>query len=404
MRILFLTSTYPFPPHSGYQLRCYNILTRLAKRHEVFLLSFSRDAVPHTFETILEPYLIGQRTILGAHTNVRAALLGLVKTTPFHVYTHWDQRFLAEFKDVIGRFSFDVVYANFMYFTPYVRYLDNDVVRVLDQHNVDHEVWKRMATSESSWLRRLYAYQNYLKTNFYERRAYRAYDLIISVSERDRMETSRIVESASHIVVVPNGVDYEAYQREHLPQRCSKRILFTGSDSARNIKAISYFINRIFPMVRASIPDATFVIAGKISKKSLGKLLDQPGVQYVGPVADIVPEFLRSGIFVAPFVLGGGTKLKVLEAMASGCAVVTTTVGCQGLSVVNGEHVLIANDDKAFADAVIRLIKDNSLRSKLTQRAKHLVRSRYNWDDIVRNLNDILEAKVAEIRGGRVSV
>lgn len=403
MRILFLTSTYPFPPRSGYQLRCYNILTRLARRHEVFLLSFSREAVPHSFEDGLQPYLIGQRTVLGAYSTVGAALLGLVKPTPFHVHTHWDRTFVAEFQSAVERFNFDVVYANFIYFTPYLRYVGNSAVKVLDQHNVDHEVWYRMSNSERSWLRRLYARQNYLKTSIYERLAYRSYDLVVSVSERDKLETRKIAESC-HIVVAPNGVDYTAYQRECPPRRCSERILFTGSDSTRNLEAIGYFVEQIFPMVRAVRPRSTFVIAGKIAKKSLGKFVEQPGVQYVGPLDDIVPEFLRSGIFVAPFVLGGGTKLKVLEAMAAGCAVVTTTVGCQGISAVNGEHVLVADDERSFADAVVRLMEDDALRCKVTENARHLVRSKYDWDKIATDLNDVLEAKVAEIRGGKCSV
>ncbi|QGP92683.1 Glycosyl transferases group 1 [Neomoorella glycerini] len=392
MNILFLTSTYPYPPHSGYQLRCYHFIRQLAERHEIYLISFTRKMPKQSDLQAMQRLVTDQWIVEGAYSSVSKALIGLFKPVPFHVFSHQSREFARALSNICAKTRFDVIYSNFIYFTPYVRQFASPMtLKVLDQHNVDRDVWQKMARYEASFPRRMYSLLNLLKTKRFEKQSYPLYDLVISVSADDARIT-REISPGSHVVEVASGVDCAEYKPPSRVLRDPYTILFTGSGASRNLEAIRNFARNIFPNVRRAYPAAKFQVVGNINPAELKVERTLPGFEFVGKVENIKPYFWNASIFVAPFKLGGGAKLKIFEAMAAGLPVVGTPTGCQGIDgAEDGKHFLIAQSDDDFTAKVIGLLRDIELRKSIARNGMRLVQERYDWRYLVSKLDGELE-------------
>jgi glycosyltransferase involved in cell wall biosynthesis len=220
-------------------------------------------------------------------------------------------------------------------------------------------------------------------------------DAILATSEVDRGALASEVGGIP-IHVVPNGVDtqYFAPGRHGDPAL----LLFTGAMTyGPNADAMRYFCAEIFPRVQALVPEASLAIVGREPPPWLRRLAGD-GIQVTGTVTDVRPWMERAAVFVVPLRMGSGTRLKILEAMASGCAIVSTTIGCEGLDVTHGEDILIADTPVAFAAEVARCLRDPTLRATLGGRARQLVERRYEWGTIGRELGDFYRALADRIR------
>ena len=228
---------------------------------------------------------------------------------------------------------------------------------VLFQHNVESALWQRMATTESNPVKR-FAYQiEARKMTRYERRALRKFHHVIAVSEHDRQQMLAMDPSCS-ITVVPTGVDTQKYPLAPPASANPPRIVFTGSmDWEPNIDAVDYFCREIFPRVRAEFPAAVFQIVGR-NPHARVKQLASPSVQVTGTVPSVA-EYLRDAtVVVVPLRIGGGTRLKIFEAMAMGKAVISTSIGAEGLDVESGRDLMLADDAASIAQAINLLLRD----------------------------------------------
>jgi glycosyltransferase involved in cell wall biosynthesis len=259
-------------------------------------------------------------------------------------------------------------------------------VRILDEHNVEHRLLERIWRHERDPLRRIYAYVQARKFRRDELAACRHVDAVLTTSLDDRDLLTPDVDGTP-VRVVPNGVDTDFF-RPGGGQEDPVGLLFTGAmNYAPNADAVLHFCTEILPTIHASIPETSLAVVGRNPPDRI-QSLGTDRIAITGTVRDVRPWMARAAVFVVPLRVGGGTRLKILEALACGRAVVSTSLGCEGLDVTNGDDILVADTPTAFADAVVRCLRDPELRRRLGGRGRALVERRYRWDAIGHDLSD----------------
>ena len=393
MRILWVKAGKLLPVDTGGKIRSYNILRHLARNHEVTLLSYYGGQRDSAYEAEI------QRELPGAQTIYTAALDGsvfaqslhylgrLFHSAPFAVskFTHADvQRSLASW---LGADKFDVAVCDFL--SASSNFPDTlSTPTVLFQHNVESALWRRMAATESNPVKRLAYQMESRKMSRYERSALGKFHHVIAVSEHDRQQMLDM-DPACAISVVPTGVDTQKYSVAPPASANPPRIVFTGSmDWEPNIDAVAYFSQEVFPTIRAEFPSALFQIVGRSPHVQVRQLASD-SVQVTGTVPSVA-EYLRDAtLVVVPLRIGGGTRLKIFEAMAMGKAVISTSIGAEGLDVQSGRDLILADDAAALAHAINLLLRDPELRRQYELAAAKLA-ARYDWSNIVQRFAEVL--------------
>jgi sugar transferase (PEP-CTERM/EpsH1 system associated) len=267
----------------------------------------------------------------------------------------------------------------------------HDLKVIVDQHNIEYELMLRAHDVETAQLRKwYYAWEGSRLKPVELERCHRA-DAVLVTSERDRLALQALLP-ASLIEVVPNGVDTHAFGAVETGHEVPGRIIFTGSmDYYPNVHAACYFAETCWPLVRARLPEVTWQIVGRNPPPRVRDLARLPGVTVTGAVPDTRPYMAAATVAIAPLLIGSGTRLKILEALAMGKAMVSTTRGCEGLAVSGGEHLEVADDPAAFAGAVTALIADPGRRQALARAGRRLVETRYDWATCTAPLLRLLE-------------
>ncbi len=394
MRILWVKAGKLLPVDSGGKIRSYNILRHLAPAHAVTLLSYYGGSRDLQYEADIARELPGTETLYTAAADGSAFAQSLdyarlvFRSAPFAVskFTHPEvKRRVAK---SIAEKKFDVAVCDFL--SASLNFPDKLATpTVLFQHNVETALWQRLAATESNLAKRTAYTIEARKMANYERDALRKFHHVIAVSEHDRQQMLAMDPSCS-VSVVPTGVDTEKYTIAPPATADPPRIVFLGSmDWEPNIDAVTYFCREIFSRVRAKVPAAVFQIVGRNPHASV-KQLASDAIQVTGTVPSVT-EYLRgSTVVVVPLRIGGGTRLKIFEAMATGKAVISTSIGAEGLAVQSGRDLILADDAEAFAEATIRLLTDAALRRQYEQASARLA-AQYDWSSIVQQFAAVLQ-------------
>ena len=399
MRILWVKAGKLLPVDTGGKIRSYNILRHLAHHHEVTLLSYYGGQRDPGYEAAIDRELPGAQTIYTAALdgNVVAqsmAYLGRVlQSAPFAVskFTHPDvQRAVALH---VRRGDVDVAVCDFL--SASLNFPDNlTLPTVLFQHNVESALWQRMAATESNPVKRLAYKIEARKMSRYERKALSKFHHVIAVSEHDRRQMLAM-DSACAVTVVPTGVDTKKYAVAPPASANPPRIVFTGSmDWEPNIDAVHYFCQEIFPRVRSEFPSAIFQIVGRNPHPRV-KQLAGASVEVTGTVPSVGDYLKAASVVVVPLRIGGGTRLKIFEAMAMGKVVVSTSIGAEGLDVENGRDLILADDANSFAQAINLLLRDSNLRRRYEEAAAKLA-AQYDWSNIEQRFSQVLQDVIRE--------
>jgi glycosyltransferase involved in cell wall biosynthesis len=255
---------------------------------------------------------------------------------------------------------------------------------ILFEHNVEYMIWQRLAAVERRSWRRALLELEWRKMRRAERASCTRADLTIAVSEDDR-ERLQTLAPAAHCVAVPTGVDTNYFSPGDAIET-PHHLVFTGSmDWFPNEDAILYFADAILPRIRLQIPDVTLAVVGRNPSARLLAAVQRTGIVVTGTVDDVRPFMADAAVYVVPLRAGGGTRLKIFEALAMGKAVVSTTVGAEGLAVTHGHNIVIADDPDAFARSVIELLRDPAKRGALGRAGRQLVETRYSWEQAARD-------------------
>ena len=379
--VLAVTSELPWPLNSGGHLRTFHLLQALARRFRVRLVSPRLSGEESRVEALGQigiavcPSEIGPRALW--REGLRAAAAA-ARREPYVLYRRHDRRAVrAEMMRQIAIEPPDVFYLDHLDSLLYAN-LRQQIPIVIDLHNVYSTLAHRVSTEQTTWWRRSYLRRESKLLERMERRAAHVADRLLAVSEDDKRYLEGL--GARGVKVVPNGVDCDAFRT--LPTGRVDQpplILYLGNLSwGPNISAAVFLARVVMPRLRDRFPDARLRIVGRSPTSEVRTLAGLPGVEVVGDVPDIEPHLRETTVLAVPLDSGGGTRLKILEAFAAGLPVVSTPIGCEGLGVRHGEHLLIVDRDH-FADAITALFEDEKQAVQLADRARMLAWESFDW-------------------------
>jgi glycosyltransferase involved in cell wall biosynthesis len=315
-------------------------------------------------------------------------LRNLLSPLPYIVTSHYSLSYARAVRDSLSQFQPDVVLCEW---TPYARYVRGlkGFKTLVSTHNVEADIWKRYAENEPNLLRRAYIREQWRKVERFENEALRSTEGMLAVSHQD-LERLSTRQSGLQAALIPNGVDLSYFSV--MAQPISRReLVFTGSmDWRPNQDAARYFCSEILPLLKQRSEDIECTFVGRSPPDDIRRLANIPGVHISGTVEDVRPYVERAAVYVVPLRIGGGSRLKILEALAMGRAVVSTTIGAEGLDLVDGKHVVLADDAQSFADAVLQLLSDPSRCQSLATEGRKLVETQYGWDALADRLNKFI--------------
>jgi polysaccharide biosynthesis protein PslH len=401
MRVLFITSSLPYPPTTGAMIRIWHLLKQVGRQHEVTLLSLVGSAAEKQNLAYMEPYCNQIETVVKRRGRSRKKLLmrllgTMVKGQPPQNGIAYYGEMANLIRDVTKQQEFDLIDVELTQMAPYIEFVANNrkAARLITLHNASGAQYQRMMKLERSATGRVLTTLDWLFLRRWEPDyVAQHFDKCVVVSEVDEA-LFRQANPSLNISVIPNGVDAAGYPV--LPDRPdSKEILFIGKmNYGPNVDGALFFYSQVFPLIRNIIPDARLLIVGTEPTAEIQALSADPSVEVTGYVEDVVPYYDRSCVSVVPLRAGGGTRLKILESMALGRAVVSTTVGCEGLAVAAGEHLLIGDTPADLANQTVSLMNDADLRYFLTTNGRRLVETEYDWQVVGQRLLGVYEQVV----------
>ena len=383
MNILVVACALPRPTW-GAGVRNYHLLRALARQHTVSLLALvwenERERGPATY---LLPYAdhIRQVTLPTGGPKRLRQIRALAAGRSYYVELHTLPAAQAVLDEELLCHHYDAVLFESMFVAGYR--VPQSVRVVLDEHNIEHELVRRTYQGTSGVARRGFSWVEYRRLKPQELASCRRADLILVTSERERDTLHSLLPEKS-IQVVPNGVDIQEFGAEASTETevpVPGRIIFTAAfNYYPNVQAALYFAEQCWPLIRRAWPTATWQLVGRNPPAEIMRLGTEPGVTVTGSVPAVQPYLAAAQVAIAPLLTGGGTRLKILEALAMGRAVVSSTLGYEGLACVPDRHILVADEPEQFAQAVLRLFKDAALRARLGRAGRELVEEHYSWD------------------------
>jgi glycosyltransferase involved in cell wall biosynthesis len=390
MKILFLSGWYPYPPNNGSKLRIYSLLRGLAQHHEVTLLSFADqpdvDLEAREIRLLCRDIQVLPWRPFEPHS--RRARLGFLSLSPRSVIDTFSPDMARRIEQADSRRDFDLIIASQWAMASYGSYF-HELPALFEE--VEVGVPYEQFARATSLVRRFRYGLTWAKHRAYLSRLLRYFRACTVVSEQERALLSRAVPGYQDIEVIPNCINLPEYRDlRGTPQK--NTLIFTGSFRySANHDAMIWFLAEVYPRIQARAPDVRLIITGDHAGLPLPPA---DNVTLTGFVDDVRPLIAAAAVSLVPIRVGGGTRLKILEAMALHTPVVATTKGAEGLEVQHGDHLLIADTPEAFAEAVLRLLGDSALRQQLAGNGYQLVAERYDWAAVMPHFLALVE-KVA---------
>jgi len=405
-RILFLSQCLPFPPDSGVTNRTYHILQQLQRSFDVSLVAFSRRnhqrdsdaraaataALRQEISHVLVPVPIDSEWSLAAKLRVHVS--SVLARKPYTFFEYGSGDFRRQLESAVDRDSPDMVHMDSVDLYRWLPLLPA-IPLACTHHNIESDLLRLRADHiRGAALSGYVRHQAHLVENV-ERKLCTRFDLNIMTSETDA-ERLRALAPGARTSVVPNGVDVNFFRPTATQLIVPDRVAFLGPTYMfPNRDAVEFFLDAIWPLVRNKRPGATFHVIGKNLMGDKALFESHRGVACHGYVPDIRPHFSEAACSVVPLRVGGGTRLKILDAWSMGKAIVSTSIGCEGLETLDGENILIRDDPKAFAEAVVQVLHDGELRNRLGRNGRKTAEETYAWPVVGERLITLYQDRLA---------
>ena len=394
MKILVISTWFPYPLSIGSKIRAYHLIKELAKEHRVALISFADTPIQPEWIDHLSQFC--QKVVIVPrhpfkHDRLKK-FLGWFSWLPSAVVGGFSKEMADQTRSLAAEWEPECVFALTFVTAPYARMISN-VSKVLDVDYLMSRMLYEAYLSESLSLKRVRRWLAWKKFQNYEQRLYPQFDNCLVVSDQDRDAFRELIPfKAEHVLVVSNGIDSQ-FAHPGLAEPVPGSLVFNGALTYQaNFDAMDYFLREIFPSILAQVPDTQLSITGSNLGVSLDALPSNDHVAFTGYLEDIRPAVAGSWACIVPLRVGGGTRFKILEAMALGTPVVSTSKGAEGLEIEPGKHLLIADTPEEFAAQTVRLLRNSELRNTLATNAARLVNEKYEWTKTAENLRDLVDS------------
>lgn len=394
MRILFLSFHLPYPADSGAAIKTGSLLDYLRRAHDVRLVCFQRQ--PLTAEQ--EEWCAGSGPVDLVPLNRDRSPTNLVRSYLSRLPLSIERNRSGRMAELVSRRleaeRFDAVFVDGWLMAQYLPRAFGGLT-LLHEHNAEYVMWRRQAESERNPLLRLLVRREHERVRRYEASILPRFDVVFAVSDADRQALAELGADTERLRVLPNLPDATLLDRPALSfAEAESAALYVGTLSWRpNVQALEYLLTEAFPQLRERRPEARLIVAGGGAPPRLESLAGKtPGAEFLGPVSDVEPLYRRARVTVEPARGGGGTQVKVLNALARGLPVVASPIAAEGLGAEDGKHLLVAGDTESLVDSMSRLLEDETLWRPLSEAGRALVRSRYVPDVAYAPLDEVLSS------------
>jgi len=397
VRLLFLTPRLPHPPRQGTAIRNWGLIKSLSARHTITLLTFADETESISAELRAACARIETIPVPPARPLTQRLRDLLLSPLPDLAHRLASPAFGDRLTSLLQSNSFDTLFIEGLELAPYLSSLLSPPSSIIfDAHNCETLLQRRAFQSDlrspRRWLAALYSLIQSGKLARFEAEACRRAAHVTCVSAEDSAALHAIVPTLNP-TIIPNGIFLADYDWDDERQASNDKIVFTGKmDYRPNVDAVIWFANEILPLIQRKVPQVQFVIVGQKPTEAVRKLSERQGVIVTGAVDDVRPHIAGAAVYVAPLRMGGGTRYKLLEAMALYCPIVSTTLGAEGFAVHHGRELLLAETADDFANAVIRLLRDQTQRYALSEGGYEFVKQ-CDWQRIVPGLEKLLANK-----------
>jgi glycosyltransferase involved in cell wall biosynthesis len=393
MKVLWVNSDFLHPTTRGGQIRTLETLKRLHQRHEIhyagLLLPAARGALERSGEYCTKAYPIAHQV----PANFRPGFFRQVceshfSKLPMAVLRYRSDALRRLVDSLTQREKFDAIVCDFLFSSPNI---PDPGAAILFQHNVESVLWKRHAEYARTFLLKRYFEGQYERMLRYEERVCQAVKRIVAVS-RDDARAMQSLYGIPDVAAVPTGVDLDHFAPHSRMSQPTTDLVFLGSmDWRPNIDGVRWFAADILPLIRRRLPDCSLAVVGRLPTGEIRRLAEADArIQVTGTVPDVRPYLWESAVSIVPLRVGGGTRLKIYEAMAARVPVVSTSIGAEGLDVRDGENIALADSPEAFAERCLALLGAAEVRRKQAQAAWEMVSACYSWEVVARKFEQLL--------------
>lgn len=393
MKILMLVPYLPTITMSGGQTRWYNIVKYLAKRHEITLFSLIKDDSEKRFIPELKKYckkvMVFNRP--KRPWSLRNIFLSVFGPFPLLVVRNWSFEEKKAVAEELEKENYDLIHAETFYVMPHLPKTTIPVIQV--EQTIWHEVYKHFVMNKVPFFLRPFFLWDVFKVLLWEKYYWKKADKLFAVSEEDKIKMSELLPGVK-VSIIPNGVDTEFYMAKNAPRKVPPRILYgvTNFEWLQNQEATEILISKVWPIIRTKFGNAIIWIVGRKVPGWIKELSQKDkDIEVTENIPDARDAYKMAAIMVAPIRGEGGTRLKVLEAMAAELPVVSTKVGVAGLGIISGRHALISDTTKGLAELAVKLLKNPDLSKKIGKEGLEHVRKNFDWKKIVKLHDPIYE-------------
>jgi len=393
MKILWVKPDFLHPTSSGGQIRTLETLKRLHQRHEIH---FAALDLPQPGEGLRRSAEYSTRAYPVSHPAPQKSgprywaevASGPYRRLPLAVLRYRSRALLRQVETLTRRERYDAIVCDFLASAANIPELGK---AVLFQHNVEAMIWKRHTEHAHTRWHRTYCRGQYERMLRYEAEVCRGAKKIIAVSDADA-RAIRSLYGATRVYSIPTGVDVHHFAPPQVIEPVRELVFVGAMDWRPNVDGLRWFIEQVLPLMRARRPDCSLAVVGRRPSAEVRKLAEgDQHVQVTGTVDDVRPYLWHSAVSIVPLRIGGGTRLKIYEAMAAKLPVVSTSVGAEGLDVRDGENIAIADSPEQFAQACLALLDDAVARQQLATNAWEMVSACYSWEVVSRKFEKLLE-------------
>jgi len=388
MRILVLAPKLMWPLSGGAEIRNYNLLRETAKNHEVHLLAFINHDDEQKDAEALKKFCESITTIKLSRPFWKKILNGLkslVTKTPFILYEYFDQKMMDTLSEVVKNKDIDVIHAHFLHVGQYVKSKGGSAF-VYDPHNLEHILWQRFAEVQTNPVLKLFSKLQYNKFVHWQQLVADNSEKIVTLSDTDK-ELYLDISPNAEIDTVPNGADIDYFEPQDIEIERNSILYFGNLSWEPQSEAAIYFHDEILPKILKELPDSKLYLVGNKPPQSLYDLQSDQ-VIITGFVDDIREYIARAAVVIMPLRVGAGTKHRIFQSLSMEKALVTTTVGAEGIDLVHRETALIADSEQDFASCVVEAMKDTDFSTMLGKNGRKLIVESHDWRSNYKILDD----------------